>query len=72
MRATLMHAAGDVRIEKVPDLTIIESTHALLRGTRACIPGSDLWPYPSMERSDRGGDTGRSNIESRNETYAKT
>jgi hypothetical protein len=31
MRATIMHAAGDARIEKVPDSTIIESTNALLR-----------------------------------------
>lgn len=54
MRATIMHAAGDVRIEKVPDPTIVESTNALLRVTRACICGSDLWPYQSMERSDRG------------------
>ena len=54
MRATIMHAAGDVRIEKVPDPAIIESTDALLRVTRACICGSDLWPYQSMQRSDRG------------------
>jgi threonine dehydrogenase-like Zn-dependent dehydrogenase len=54
MRATIMHAAGDVRIEKVPDPTIIESTNALVRVTRACICGSDLWPYQSMQRSDRG------------------
>ncbi len=54
MRATIMHGAGDVRIEKVPDPTIMESTNALLRVIRACICGSDLWPYQSMERSDRG------------------
>src|SRR5579871_1922574 len=54
MRATIMHAAGDVRIENVPDATLIEPTDALLRVTRACICGSDLWPYRSMERSDRG------------------
>lgn len=54
MRATIMHGAGDVRIEKVPDPRIMESTNALLRVIRACICGSDLWPYQSMERSDRG------------------
>jgi threonine dehydrogenase-like Zn-dependent dehydrogenase len=45
MRATVMHAAGDVRIEDVPDPSIEEPTDAILRVTRACICGSDLWPY---------------------------
>jgi threonine dehydrogenase-like Zn-dependent dehydrogenase len=45
MRATIMHAAGDVRIENMPDAAIKESTDALIRVTRACICGSDLWPY---------------------------
>jgi threonine dehydrogenase-like Zn-dependent dehydrogenase len=62
MRATIMHAAGDVRIEKVPDPTIIESTNAVLRVTRACICGSDLWPYQSMQRSDRGQPKGHEAI----------
>lgn len=62
MRATVMHAAGDVRIEKVPDPTIIESTNALVRVTRACICGSDLWPYRSMARSDRGQPMGHEAI----------
>ncbi|MFN2597913.1 MAG: hypothetical protein ABR563_12105 [Pyrinomonadaceae bacterium] len=30
MRATVMHGAGDVRVENVPDATLIESTDALL------------------------------------------
>ena len=54
MRATVMHAAGDVRIENVPDATIINPTDALVTVTRACICGSDLWPYKSMEPSDTG------------------
>src|SRR5579863_10252630 len=62
MRATIMHAAGDVRIETVPDPAIIESTNALLRVTRACICGSDLWPYQSMQRSDRGQPKGHEAI----------
>lgn len=62
MRATIMHAAGDVRIENVPDPTIIESTNAVLRVIRACICGSDLWPYRSMERSDRGQPKGHEAI----------
>jgi threonine dehydrogenase-like Zn-dependent dehydrogenase len=54
MRATLMYAAGDVRIENVPDPSIIEPTDAIVRVTRACICGSDLWPYKTMERTDSG------------------
>ena len=54
MRATVMHGAGDVRIETVPDARIVEPTDALLTVTRACICGSDLWPYKSMEPSEKG------------------
>ena len=49
-----MYKAGDVRIENVPDPQIIESTDAVIRVTRACVCGSDLWPYQKMERSDTG------------------
>src|SRR5512146_1013348 len=48
MRATVMYGAGDVRIETIPDARLIEPTDALVRVTRACICGSDLWPYNSM------------------------
>src|SRR6266481_5104853 len=54
MRATVMYGAGDVRIESVPDARIIEPTDALLVVTRACICGSDLWPYNQMEHSETG------------------
>lgn len=54
MRATVMYAAGDVRIENVPDARLIEPTDALVTVTRACICGSDLWPYKAMERSEKG------------------
>jgi len=43
MRATVMNKAHDVSIETVPDATIIRPTDALIRITRACICGSDLW-----------------------------
>jgi hypothetical protein len=42
------------RIENVPDARIIEPTDAVVTVTRACICGSDLWPYQKMERSDTG------------------
>ena len=54
MRATVMYSAGEVRIENVPDPRIAEPTDALIRVTRACICGSDLWPYQKMENSDTG------------------
>jgi threonine dehydrogenase-like Zn-dependent dehydrogenase len=54
MRATVMHGAGDVRIEDVPDARLTERTDALVRVTRACICGSDLWPYNQMEYSEGG------------------
>src|SRR5438067_5869817 len=54
MRATVMYKAGDVRIEKVPDPKLIEPTDAIISVTRACICGSDLWPYKNMERNDAG------------------
>ena len=54
MRATVMHAAFDVRVEDVPDARLVEPTDALVRVTRAAICGSDLWPYKSMEPSATG------------------
>jgi threonine dehydrogenase-like Zn-dependent dehydrogenase len=54
MRATVMFGAGDVRIETVADARIIEPTDALVTVTRACICGSDLWPYKAMEQSEKG------------------
>src|SRR5215207_760225 len=46
MRATVMFEAGDVRL--------VEPTDALIRVTRACICGSDLWPYNQLEHSETG------------------
>ena len=52
MRATVMYSAGDVRIENVADAAIQEPTDAVIRVTRACICGSDLWPYKSLQPGD--------------------
>jgi threonine dehydrogenase-like Zn-dependent dehydrogenase len=49
-----MYGAGDVRVESVPDARIVEPTDALVTVTRACICGSDLWPYKGMEPSEKG------------------
>src|SRR5260221_4289563 len=62
MRATIMHGAGDVRIETVPDAHLTETTDAVVRVTRACICGSDLWPYASMDPSDTGQSMGHEAI----------
>jgi threonine dehydrogenase-like Zn-dependent dehydrogenase len=49
-----MYEAGDVRIEDVPDPSIVAPTDAILRVTRAGICGSDLWPYASLEPTETG------------------
>src|SRR5213594_1744092 len=49
MRATVLYGAGDVRVENVPDARLIEPTDALVAVSRACICGSDLWPYKLMQ-----------------------
>src|SRR6267378_679768 len=54
MRATLLYGAQDVRVENVPDAEIVEPTDAVITVTKACICGSDLWPYNSMEPSEVG------------------
>jgi threonine dehydrogenase-like Zn-dependent dehydrogenase len=62
MRATVMYAAGDVRVQDVADPAIVEPTDVIMRVTRACICGSDLWPYASMERSETGQSMGHEAI----------
>jgi len=49
-----MYGAGDVRVKTVPDARLIERTDALVTVTRACICGSDLWPYNQMEHTETG------------------
>ncbi len=47
MRATLIHAARDIRVETVPDpvLAGAAGADAIVRVVAACVCGSDLWPY---------------------------
>lgn len=45
MRATTIHAPGDIRVSEVPDPTIEQATDAIVKVTAGCICGSDLWPY---------------------------
>lgn len=54
MRATVLYGRGDVRIQNVPDARLIEPTDALVAISRACICGSDLWPYTLMAADPTG------------------
>lgn len=58
MRATVMYGAGDVRVETLPDPSILEPTDAIVRSVRACICGSDLHPFHSMPRRTDGAPMG--------------
>jgi len=62
MRATIMYRAGDVRVETVPDAKLVNPTDALVRVTRACICGSDLWPYKDMQLGATGRPMGHEAI----------
>src|SRR5438128_2558968 len=54
MRPTVRYGVEDVRHENVPDARLIEPTDALVAVTRACICGSDLWPYKLTEPGETG------------------
>ena len=52
MRGAILHAPGDIRLERRDDPTIIEPTDAVIRLPATCICGSDLWPYRGIEPVD--------------------
>jgi threonine dehydrogenase-like Zn-dependent dehydrogenase len=52
MKAAVMHAPGDVRVEERADPQIVEPTDAIIRVSAACVCGSDLWPYRGIEEYD--------------------
>ena len=54
MRATLIYGAGDVRVETVPTRSSSSRPMRWCAYCDACICGSDLWPYDSMEPSEDG------------------
>jgi threonine dehydrogenase-like Zn-dependent dehydrogenase len=49
MRATVIHAPGDIRVEDVPEPTIVKPTDAVIRTVATCVCGSDLWAYRGLE-----------------------
>src|SRR4051794_36071201 len=52
VRATLIHAPRDIRVEDVPDPAVQGPTDALVRVVAACVCGSDLWPYRGVVGTD--------------------
>jgi threonine dehydrogenase-like Zn-dependent dehydrogenase len=58
MKATVYHAPHDVRLETVPDPSIVHATDAIVRVTRAAICGSDLWFYRGITEMTPGQRTG--------------
>ena len=53
MKAAVLHAPYDIRIEELADPQIAEPTDAIIRIAAACVCGSDLWPYRGIQRVDR-------------------
>lgn len=49
MRATMIHGAGDIRIEERPDPRIQSPADAVVRVVRTCVCGSDLWAYRGVQ-----------------------
>ncbi|MEU2543434.1 zinc-dependent alcohol dehydrogenase family protein [Streptomyces iakyrus] len=45
MRATVIHAPGDIRVENRPEPEITAPTDAVIRTVATCVCGSDLWSY---------------------------
>ncbi len=53
MRATMMYAPGDVRVENCPDPKILRPTDAIVQVTASCVCGSDLWVYRGIQALDQ-------------------
>jgi len=53
MKATILHAPRDIRVEEVEDPAVQRPTDALVRVTAACVCGSDLWPYRGINEVKR-------------------
>lgn len=54
MKATVYHGPKDLRVEDVPDPKIEQPTDAVMRITRACVCGSDLWFYRGIQDYEEG------------------
>src|SRR4051812_8557784 len=52
MKAAVLHAPYDVRIENLPEPQIEQPTDAIVRLSATCVCGSDLWPYRGAQTFD--------------------
>jgi threonine dehydrogenase-like Zn-dependent dehydrogenase len=52
MRAVIMYAPGDVRVDETERPTLVEPTDAVIRLAATCVCGSDLWPYRGTDAVD--------------------
>jgi threonine dehydrogenase-like Zn-dependent dehydrogenase len=53
VRATLIHAARDIRVEDLPDPTVQRPGDAVVRVVASCVCGSDLWPYRGVTETSK-------------------
>jgi len=58
MRATTIHAPGDIRLSDVPEPSIKAPTDAIVKVVAGCICGSDLWPYRGANDIEAGSTIG--------------
>ncbi|MFD8540382.1 zinc-dependent alcohol dehydrogenase family protein [Streptomyces rubrogriseus] len=52
MRATVLHAPHDVRVEDRPKAALQQPTDAVIRTVATCVCGSDLWDYRGINAID--------------------
>ena len=58
MRATVLHATRDIRLDDVDDPQLTDAGDAVVRVVAACICGSDLWPYRGLPEIEAPGRIG--------------
>jgi alcohol dehydrogenase len=58
MKAAVYHGAHDIRVEDIPDPSIVDARDAIVRITRAAICGSDLWFFRGVSEPAPGTRTG--------------
>src|SRR5262245_40532990 len=49
MRGAVLYGPRDVRFEELESPKIVEPTDAIIRISRTCVCGSDLWPYRGLQ-----------------------
>ncbi|KTR44505.1 alcohol dehydrogenase catalytic domain-containing protein, partial [Curtobacterium oceanosedimentum] len=53
MRATVIHAPRDIRVEERDTPVLIDPTDAVVKVTASCVCGSDLWPYRGVRGTEQ-------------------